>query len=192
MSEQAIEVNSDSIKINVNLCQEYLSPKEYIELHYIVDKIEKDLERKGRWNKFDYEELMSIRSLTNRRIFTGETNEARGVDVESEAKRIQDFDEGAKRRAKSLFALSGSVFLLTVAAFTLHMVSERYPSMSVYRGWLVCCIPFLTTSYMIYLKDFQLGEHWEHLNRPIRVVWWIFFVSNLFSLVVNSFNVMEW
>lgn len=168
MSEQPIEVNSDSIKIikiNVHLCQEYLSPKEYIELQYIVDKIEKDLERKGQWNKFDYEELMSIRSLTSKRILAGKTNEARGVDVVSEVERMRDFNKGAKKRAKSLVAVSVSVSLLTAAALILHMVSERYSSMSKYQGWLVWCIPFLTTSHMIYLKDFQLGEHWKHLNR---------------------------
>ena len=151
-----------------------------------------DMERKGKWNKFDYEDLMSIRSLTNKRMFAGQNNEARGIDVESEVERIRDFEKGAKKRTKSLLVVLVSILLLFVAVFTINIASEWYPSIIKYRIWLLWCIPCLTTCYMIYLKEFQIGEHWKDFDNPIKVVWWTIFVINLFILIFISFNIMGW
>ena len=191
MSEQPIEVKSDGININVYLCKEYLSPKEYTELLYIVEKMREDMKRKGKWNKFDYEDLMSIRSLTNKRMFAGRNNMVRGIDVELEVERMRDFNNGAKNRAKSLVVVLVSNLLLFIAVLTINILSEWYPSILNYRVWLLWCIPCLTTCYMIYLKEIQIGEHWIDIHNPFKVVWWTIFIINLFSLTFISFNIMD-
>ena len=84
-----------------------------------------------------------------------------------------------------------SNLLLFIAVLTINILSEWYPSIINYRVWLLWCIPCLTTCYMIYLKEIQIGEHWIDIHNPFKVVWWTIFIINLFILTFISFNIMD-
>lgn len=192
MAGQPIEVRSDGIDVDLEICRQYLAPKELSVLMHVCEKIGHDMREKGKYDLVDYEVLMDLRSLTSRRMFSGQTNEARGVDVETEREELESFNRGAKKRFKTLVFASVLAFLLLLAAFTLNVLSIWYPSIYQYHDWIIWAVPCVTVGYMIFMKEWQIKGGWKYLGRPFKVVWWVAFLLNIYLLVKNSFILLGW
>lgn len=192
MAGQPIEVRSDGINLDLDICRKYLTPKELMVLMHVCEKIGHDMREKGKYNLEEYELLMELRSITSRRMFSGQTNEVRGVDVETEMEEMESFNRGAKKRFKTLIFASVLAFLLLVAAFTLNIMSIWYPSIYQYHDWIVWSIPCVTVGYMIFMKEWQIKGGWKYLGRPLKTVWWLALIFNMFLLVKHSLNLMGW